>query len=196
MEWGIAYFRAPDGRIPAEEFLDGCPTKVEANLLAVLEAVRAAPPPAFSGGGNGRPCTGAWAATTRFAQSGTSTLGVCHRSKADIHQRRAQPSDRRPGSMTTATAAVINEPGASFSLEEVTLADPRPGEVLVKMVAAGICHTDLGVRAGGIPFQLPGVLGHEGAGVIAGVRPMAACASRERHGTTGPELCRADPEHR
>jgi hypothetical protein len=38
-------------RIPAEEFLDSCPVKVEATILAVLEAVRAAPPPAFSGGG-------------------------------------------------------------------------------------------------------------------------------------------------
>lgn len=51
MEWGIAYYLAPDGSVPADEFLDSCPTKVEANLIAVLEAVRAAPPPAFSGGG-------------------------------------------------------------------------------------------------------------------------------------------------
>lgn len=51
MEWGIAYYQKPNGTVPAEEFLDGCPTKVEAKLLAVLEAVRQAPPPAFSGGG-------------------------------------------------------------------------------------------------------------------------------------------------
>jgi len=51
VEWGIAYYRAPDGCVPAEDFLEGCPTKVEAKLLAVLEVVRAAPPPAFSGGG-------------------------------------------------------------------------------------------------------------------------------------------------
>ena len=51
MEWGIAYYRAPDGSVPTEDFLDACPTKVAANLLAVLEVVRAAPPPAFSGGG-------------------------------------------------------------------------------------------------------------------------------------------------
>jgi hypothetical protein len=40
-----------DGTIPGEEFLDGCPTKVQATFDAVLEAVRLAPPPAFSGGG-------------------------------------------------------------------------------------------------------------------------------------------------
>lgn len=51
MEWGVAYYRAPDDSVPAEDFLKSCPTKVEANFDAVLEAVRRAPPPAFSGGG-------------------------------------------------------------------------------------------------------------------------------------------------
>ena len=51
MAWGVVYYQAPDGSIPAEEFLDSCPTKVEATILAVLEAVRPAPPPQFSGGG-------------------------------------------------------------------------------------------------------------------------------------------------
>lgn len=51
MEWGIVYHAKEDGRVPAEEFLDSCPTKVDARFSAVLEAVRAAPPPQFSGGG-------------------------------------------------------------------------------------------------------------------------------------------------
>jgi Txe/YoeB family toxin of Txe-Axe toxin-antitoxin module len=51
MPWGVVYYRAADGRVPADEFLDRCPDKVEATILAVLEAVRRAPPPAFSGGG-------------------------------------------------------------------------------------------------------------------------------------------------
>ena len=51
MQWGICYCRALDGSIPGVEFLDSCPIKVAANIFAVLEAVRAAPPPAFSGGG-------------------------------------------------------------------------------------------------------------------------------------------------
>jgi hypothetical protein len=51
MAWGIVYYRTADDRIPTEEFLDTCPVKVEATILAVLEAIRAAPPPAFSGGG-------------------------------------------------------------------------------------------------------------------------------------------------
>lgn len=51
MAWGVVYYRVPDGSIPAAAFLDSCPTKVEATILAVLEAVRQAPPPQFSGGG-------------------------------------------------------------------------------------------------------------------------------------------------
>lgn len=51
MDWGIAYYVAADATVPAAAFLDGCPAKIDATFNAVLEAVRAAPPPAFSGGG-------------------------------------------------------------------------------------------------------------------------------------------------
>ncbi|MDK1471883.1 NAD(P)-dependent alcohol dehydrogenase [Streptomyces sp. 549] len=70
---------------------------------------------------------------------------------------------------TTTAAAVVESAGAGFALTEVELAEPRPDEVLVRMVAAGVCHTDLGVAAGALPFPLPGVLGHEGAGVVEAV---------------------------
>lgn len=72
---------------------------------------------------------------------------------------------------TTTAAAVVESAGAGFSLTEVELADPRADEVLVRMVAAGVCHTDLGVAVGALPFPLPGVLGHEGAGVVEAVGP-------------------------
>jgi hypothetical protein len=49
--WAVVYYRTPDGNIPAEAFLEACPTKVEAKLEAVLSAVADAPPPSFSGGG-------------------------------------------------------------------------------------------------------------------------------------------------
>ena len=51
MEWGIVYYATSKGEVPAEAFLDQCPRNVDAMFNAVLEAVRAAPPPAFSGGG-------------------------------------------------------------------------------------------------------------------------------------------------
>jgi len=69
--------------------------------------------------------------------------------------------------MSTPTrAAVVEGPGAAFTVQDVVLDEPRANEVLVRVVAAGLCHTDLGVQAGGIPFKLPGILGHEGAGVV------------------------------
>lgn len=51
MAWAIAYYRQADGRVPVDEFLAGCPVKVRARLLAVLDDVAEAPPPQFSGGG-------------------------------------------------------------------------------------------------------------------------------------------------
>ncbi|MFJ2439333.1 MULTISPECIES: NAD(P)-dependent alcohol dehydrogenase [unclassified Streptomyces] len=74
-----------------------------------------------------------------------------------------------PTPVTTTIAAVVESAGAGFSFAEVGLAEPRPDEVIVRMVAAGICHTDLGVASGALPFPLPGVLGHEGAGVVEAV---------------------------
>lgn len=51
MRWNVVYYATSDGVAPAVEFLDGCPTKVAANLVAVLDAVAEAPPPRYSGGG-------------------------------------------------------------------------------------------------------------------------------------------------
>ena len=48
---GVVYYKDPDGNVPALEFLDSCPPKVAALIAAVLDAVRHAPPPQFSGGG-------------------------------------------------------------------------------------------------------------------------------------------------
>jgi hypothetical protein len=49
--WSVVYYEASDGTVPALEFLDGCPGKLEGEFTAVLDAVAAAPPPQFSGGG-------------------------------------------------------------------------------------------------------------------------------------------------
>ncbi len=64
------------------------------------------------------------------------------------------------------TAAVVRETHGPFVLEELDLDDPRSDEVLVRIIASGICHTDLVVRDGGLPPPPPVVLGHEGAGVV------------------------------
>ncbi len=71
--------------------------------------------------------------------------------------------------MTTTRAAVAHEVGAPFTVEEIELAEPGPGDVVVRMAASGVCHSDLSVKNGAIPFMFPTVLGHEGAGVVEAV---------------------------
>jgi aryl-alcohol dehydrogenase len=70
-----------------------------------------------------------------------------------------------------AVAAVFEKLFTPFSVAEVEVDEPGPGEVLVKIVAAGVCHTDAIARDGDMPFPAPGVLGHEGAGIVAAVGP-------------------------
>jgi aryl-alcohol dehydrogenase len=66
-------------------------------------------------------------------------------------------------------AAVAREKGAPLSLETLDIEPPRPDEILVRVAATGVCHTDLVVRDGMLPTPLPVVLGHEGAGVVEAV---------------------------
>lgn len=70
---------------------------------------------------------------------------------------------------TQITAAVAREPKADLVIEQLELDDLRPGEVRVRMVATGVCHTDAIVRDQVYPTPLPAVLGHEGAGVVEAV---------------------------
>jgi len=65
--------------------------------------------------------------------------------------------------MKAAIMYSINQP---LKVEEVEIEDPGPGQVLVKVKGAGVCHSDLSVLKGYIPTPVPVVLGHEGAGVV------------------------------
>lgn len=67
------------------------------------------------------------------------------------------------------TAAVIHQQNEPFHLEEVMLDEPRSHEIVVRLVAAGLCHTDISVQSGNVPFPMPGVLGHEGGGIVEAV---------------------------
>jgi S-(hydroxymethyl)glutathione dehydrogenase/alcohol dehydrogenase len=69
------------------------------------------------------------------------------------------------------TAAVVHEVGKPIEIEELDLAGPQEGEVLVRYTHAGLCHSDLHVIQGEIAGWLPMVLGHEGAGVVEEVGP-------------------------
>ncbi|TDD84425.1 NAD(P)-dependent alcohol dehydrogenase [Actinomadura rubrisoli] len=68
-------------------------------------------------------------------------------------------------------AAVLRAADAPYAIEPLELADPGPGEVVVKIAGAGMCHTDLVGRAPGGPIALPVILGHEGSGVVDAVGP-------------------------
>ncbi|WP_280303081.1 NAD(P)-dependent alcohol dehydrogenase [Nocardia neocaledoniensis] len=68
------------------------------------------------------------------------------------------------------TAVLSRDPAAAFSIEPVEIDEPRAGEILVRIAAAGICHTDLATRRAGAADR-PILLGHEGAGVVAAVGP-------------------------
>ncbi|MGE4428077.1 MAG: alcohol dehydrogenase catalytic domain-containing protein [Solirubrobacteraceae bacterium] len=64
-------------------------------------------------------------------------------------------------------AAVLEEFGQPLAIRDVDLAEPKPGEVLVRLEACGVCHTDLYTASGADPTgYAPAVLGHEGAGVV------------------------------
>ncbi len=63
-------------------------------------------------------------------------------------------------------AAIAKAPHAPFAIESVRLEAPRPDEVLVELVATGVCHTDVAIVEQILPLPLPYVLGHEGAGVV------------------------------
>ena len=66
-------------------------------------------------------------------------------------------------------AAVFYEPGVPFAVETLDLAPPGEGEVLVRVAAAGVCHSDWHLMTGATRHATPVVPGHEGAGVVAAV---------------------------
>ena len=70
-------------------------------------------------------------------------------------------------------AAVLHAAQTPLSIETVTAAALRPTDVLVRIRAAGLCHTDLEVIEGSLRYPLPIVLGHEAAGVVEQVGPAA-----------------------
>jgi NDMA-dependent alcohol dehydrogenase len=72
--------------------------------------------------------------------------------------------------MKTRTA-VIHAPGEAIRVETIELDPPKDHEVLVRMVAAGICHSDYHIVVGDLPSYLPLALGHEGAGIVESVGP-------------------------
>lgn len=68
-------------------------------------------------------------------------------------------------------AAVLSQVGGPLAIEELPTPEPKAGEVLVKVAACGVCHTDLHVIRGEVKFPVPCVLGHEISGVVEAIGP-------------------------
>ncbi len=68
-------------------------------------------------------------------------------------------------------AAVVFEKGGPFQIKELELDPPKTNEVLVRVTACGVCHTDEGARQQAFPVPLPAVLGHEGCGIVEETGP-------------------------
>lgn len=88
------------------------------------------------------------------------------------------------------SAAVLPAPKQKFNIASIELdTQLRPEEILVKIVATGLCHTDLAVRDQHIPFEIPAILGHEGAGIIEEVGSSVTKVKKGDHVILAPASC-------
>jgi aryl-alcohol dehydrogenase len=87
-------------------------------------------------------------------------------------------------------AAVLTAFKQQFKIDTINLEDAlRPEEVLVKIVATSLCHTDLAVRDEQLPFAIPAILGHEGAGIVEKVGSSVTKVQAGDHVVLAPASC-------
>jgi aryl-alcohol dehydrogenase len=96
--------------------------------------------------------------------------------------------------MITIKAAVAESKGARFEIAELELDEPRPDEVLVRMVACGICQTDSHAWHQHLPVPLPAVLGHEGAGVVESIGATVTSVAPGDHVVLSYQACGRCPQ--
>ena len=82
-------------------------------------------------------------------------------------------------------AAILWETNTPWSVEDIELDDPKEGEVRVKLAASGLCHSDEHLVTGDLPFELPIIGGHEGAGVVTKVGPGVSWLEEDDHVVSG-----------
>ncbi|MFD9720167.1 NAD(P)-dependent alcohol dehydrogenase [Streptomyces sp. NPDC059076] len=101
-----------------------------------------------------------------------------------------QASDGSGRTSLAVKAAVVQHKGAPFVFEDLELdVRLRPDEVLVKVVAAGVCQTDVHVRDQALPVPLPAVLGHEGAGIVERVGDAVTTVAPGDHVVMSYQSC-------
>lgn len=87
------------------------------------------------------------------------------------------------------SAAIALAPGEPLAVLDIDLDDPRDDEILVRMLAVGICHTDISAARGRLPVRMPIVLGHEGAGVVERVGPRVTSVAPGDRVLLAPDFC-------
>jgi aryl-alcohol dehydrogenase len=92
-----------------------------------------------------------------------------------------RPVDGRVAGGTRIRAAVMRRRAKPFTIETLILDPPRADEVLVRMVATGVCHTDIAMRDEKPDSPIPSILGHEGAGVVEQVGTQVRKVKRGDH---------------
>ena len=90
-------------------------------------------------------------------------------------------------------AAVAHEGRHEFSIEELEMSEPGPGNILVRIVGSGLCHTDIKAREGTMGVPMPSVLGHEGAGVVERVGSSVTKVKPGDHVVLTADSCGACP---
>ena len=75
-------------------------------------------------------------------------------------------------------AALLRQIPGKLEIDEVEVSSPGPHEVLLRTVAAGLCHSDLHFMEGKYPYPTPAVLGHESAGIVEAVGDQVSYVSR------------------
>ena len=85
--------------------------------------------------------------------------------------------------------AMVTTPEKNFQKQTLNLAEPNAGEVLVRLVATGVCHTDATVLDKTIPVPYPVVLGHEGAGIVEKVGENVSTVKPGDHVVLGFAYC-------
>ena len=88
----------------------------------------------------------------------------------------------------TVRGVISRKKGEPVEVVDVVIPDPGPGEVVVDVIACGVCHTDLTYREGGINDEYPFLLGHEAAGTVESVG--AGVTTRGARRFRDPELAR------
>jgi len=89
------------------------------------------------------------------------------------------------------TVAIVNQQGDDFALQEVELDGPRDDEIVVRIVATGLCHTDIHLRDTLPELMFPRVFGHEGAGVVEAVGAQVSGVQVGDHVVLSFRSCRA-----